>query len=335
MQLVNLGAAGDLKGQWLGAFEVYVQVAAEHAAAQFQANKRADIGLGDPQVDVLGVHFQLGADRVEVNFAGCLDLALLAQAGVDLQGEGALVEAVEVLYVDIQRAQFQRDCRFSLAVGQVHLIVTQLHILEQHLPRFARGRRLRRRRVGSGWFRCLGRFARLAGEQLLPVQLTIGLTGGPGFQLVAADLADNDLLLGQVYRGFADVQALQARQWPAIGGLYSKGGDAGGGVGQVQLGFFGQAEFVVSAEVEHPVFQNQWQGVTYIRPPGFHFAVGHLQGAFGGDRYQAEVAFPVDLATFGAGGDQRHVGIVVRQGAQVFQLEVEFVVEEFDGLAGA
>ena len=122
---------------------------------------------------------------------------------------------------------------------------------------------------------------------------------------------------------------------PAIGGLDSKGGDAGGGVGQVQLGFFGQAEFVVSAEVEHPVFQHQWQGVTHIRPPRFHLAVGNLQGAFGGDRYQAEIAFPVDLTPFGAGGDQGHVGIIVGQGAEVFQLEVEFVVEEFDGFAGA
>ncbi|KIR20214.1 hypothetical protein PFLU3_43920 [Pseudomonas fluorescens] len=339
MQLINLGAAGDLEGQRLGAFEVHIQVAAQHAAAQFQANKRADIGLGDPQIDVLGGHFQFGADGVEVNLTSRLDLALLAQAGVDLQGKGALVEAVEVLHIDIQWAKLQRDRRFGLAIGQVHLVVTQLHVLEQHLPGFARGCRLRLRGIGSGRrsgrLRCRGWFARLAGEQFLPIQLPIGFTGRPGFQLVAANLADNHLLLGQVYRGFADVQALQAGQWPAIRRLDCKGRDAGGGVGQVQFGFFGQAEFIVGAEVEHTVFQHQGQGVTYIGPPGFHLAVGDFQGAFGCDRHQAEITFPVDLPTVRARGDQSHVGVVFGQGTEVFQLEVEFVVKKFDGFAGA
>jgi len=111
--------------------------------------------------------------------------------------------------------------------------------------------------------------------------------------------------------------------------------DAGGGVGQVQFGFFGQAERVVRAEVEHAVFEDQGQGVAHIGPPGFHLAIGDFQGAFGRDRHQADVTLPVDLPAFRAGGDQGHVGIVFRQGAEVFQLEVEFVVEELDRLAGA
>lgn len=137
VQLVNLCPARNLELQGISAFQVHIEIAAEHAATQFQADERADIGLGDPQVDVLGIHFQLGADRVEVDLAGRLNLALLAQARVDFQREWALVEAIEVLHIDVQRADFQRDRRLGLTVSQVHLIVAQLHVLEQHLPRLA------------------------------------------------------------------------------------------------------------------------------------------------------------------------------------------------------
>ncbi len=91
----------------------------------------------------------------------------------------------------------------------------------------------------------------------------------------------------------------------------------------------------MGAEIQHTVLKHQWQGISYIRPPGFHFTVGDFQRAFGSDRHQAEVAFPVDLPAFRAGSHQRHVGIVFRQGAEVFQLEVEFVVEELNRLARA
>ncbi len=101
------------------------------------------------------------------------------------------------------------------------------------------------------------------------------------------------------------------------------------------MGIFGQAEGVFGAEIEYAIFKHQGQCVAHIRPPGFHFAVGDLQGALGRDRHQAEIAFPVDMPALGAGRDQGHVGIVLRQGAEVLQFEVEFVVEEFDGLAGA
>lgn len=39
----------------------------------------------------------------------------------------------------------------------------------------------------------------------------IGFKAGPGFQLLAADLADDNVLFGQVDRGLADVQTFQAR----------------------------------------------------------------------------------------------------------------------------
>ncbi|KAF1018867.1 MAG: hypothetical protein GAK37_03768 [Pseudomonas sp.] len=329
VQLIDLRLAGYLQGQRLGTFEVHVQVAAQHAAAQFQADERADIGLRHTQVDVLGVHFQLGADRAQVHLSARLYLALLAQAGVHLEGEGALVEAVEVLQVDVQRAQFQCDCRFDLAIGQVHLVVTQLHVLEQHLPGLARFGR------GGGRLGGRGRFGRLAGEEFLPVELAVGFAGGPGFELVAADLADDHLLLGQVYLGVADIQAFQARQLPAVRGLDRKRRHAYREVGQVQLGVLGQVQRVVGTEVHHPVVEHQRHGVPHIGPPEFHFAVGDLECALRGDRAKAEVAAPVDLPAFGAGGHQGQVGVVVRQGAEVFQLEIQFVVKKFDGLAGA
>src|SRR3989338_6144575 len=72
----------------------------------------------------------------------------------------------------------------------------------------------------------------LAGQQFLPVQLTIGFACGPGFQLLATNLADGDLLLGQVYAGFADIQAFQAQQWFVRRVLDGKAADAELGVAQ-------------------------------------------------------------------------------------------------------
>ena len=123
-------------------------------------------------------------------------------------------------------------------------------------------------------------------------------------------------------------------QWPAIRGLDRERRDAHRDVAQQQFGFLGQVELVVGAETHDAVFEYQRHGVTHIRPEGFHLAVGDFQRTFGGERDQAEVAGPVDLPTGRADGDQRHVGAVVGQGTEVFQLEVECVVEKLDGLAG-
>ncbi|MNZ93060.1 hypothetical protein D3C78_1121140 [compost metagenome] len=141
MQLIDLGAAGDVERQGLGAFQVDRQIAAEHAAAQFQANERRDVGLGNPQVDVLGLYLQPGADRGQVDLAVGHDLALLAHAGIELEGKGRTVEAVEVLQVEVQRSQIQGDGRLCLSVSQMHLVIAQLYVLEQHLPGFAWGGR--------------------------------------------------------------------------------------------------------------------------------------------------------------------------------------------------
>lgn len=334
VQLVDLGAASHAECQGIDVFQVHRQVAAEHAAAQLQANERADVGLGDPQVDVLGLHRQLGGHRLQVDHAVGEDLALFAHSGVELEVERRLVEAVEVLHVDVQRADLQGHGRLGLTVRQVHLVIAQLHVLEQHLPGFARRRSGSRRSIGGGRSGLGSRFGRLAGEQFLPVQLAIGLQGGPGFQFLAADLADHHLLLGQVDRGLTDVQALQAGQWPTVRGLDGKRRDADRGIAEQQFGFLGQVQLVAGVEVQHAVFEDQGQGIADIGPPGFHLAVGDFQGAFGGDRSQAEIAAPIDLTARGARGDQGHVGTVIGQGAEVLQLEIEFVVEEIDGLAG-
>ncbi|MNI27530.1 hypothetical protein D3C73_812680 [compost metagenome] len=222
----------------------------------------------------------------------------------------------------------------------MHLVIAQLHVLQQHLPRLAGGLRLFRRvggrRCVSGFGLGLdGFFGRLAGEQFLPVELAIGFQGGPGFQLLAADLAHHHLLLGQVHGGVGDVQSLEFCQWPAIRGLDGKRRDTDRDVAQQQFGLLGQIELVVGAQADNAVFQHQRHGVAHIRPEGFHLAVGDFQRAFGGDRDEAEVTGPIDLPAIGPDGHQGHVGAVFGQGAEVFQLEVQFVVDEFDGFAGA
>ncbi|EJT84796.1 hypothetical protein PPS11_17016 [Pseudomonas putida S11] len=60
-----------------------------------------------------------------------------------------------------------------------------------------------------------------------------------------------------------------------------------------------------------------------------------FQCAFRGDWRQAKGAFPVDAPAVGADGHQGHVGVVVGQGAEVFQLQVHVVIEELDRLARA
>ena len=160
----------------------------------------------------------------------------------------------------------------------------------------------------------------MTGEQLLPVELAIRLAGGPGFQALAADLAHHHLLLGQVYAGLADVQALQAHQRLVFWALDGEAGERGADVVQLQLGALGQIQRVVGAEVEHPVFQYQRHGVTHIGPHALQLAVADLEVTLGGDRRQADLALPVDPSAIGADGDQTHVGVVVGQGAEVGQL---------------
>ena len=91
----------------------------------------------------------------------------------------------------------------------------------------------------------------------------------------------------------------------------------------------------MSVQADDPVFQHQGDSIAHIRPEGFHLAFSDLEGTFGGDGGQAQGAAPVDAPAIGANGDQRHVGIVGGQGAEVLQRQVQGVVEELDGLAGS
>ncbi|MND97185.1 hypothetical protein D3C80_895000 [compost metagenome] len=263
---------------------------------------------------------------------------MLAHTGIEFEGEGRLVEAVETLQVGIERANVQGYRCLLAAIFQVYQVVAQLHVLEQHLPGFAwRFDRFlfRRRCCGSR----LGLFLRrglggLAGKQLLPVELAIFFQRRPGFELFAANLAHGDLLLDQINGGFANLQAGQACQRSAIRRLDGEWRDAHGDVIQQQLGLFGEVELVMRIEAYHAVFQHQWHGIAHVGPEQLHLAVSDLQCAFGGDRRQAQGALPVDASAIGAAGHQGHVGIVVGQGAEVFQLQIHVVVEELDRLAG-
>ncbi|MNO59116.1 hypothetical protein D3C76_496960 [compost metagenome] len=339
VQLVDLGFALDAEGQRLGALEVDVEVAGEHAAAQLQTDERADVGLGHTQVDIAGADIQPGRHRRQVDLPGGLQLALLADAGIELEREGRLVEAVEALQVEVQRADVQRHGLIAAAVGQVHDVVAQLYVLEQHLPGLAwllGGLLFRRGRCGCRFDFLLGRgLGRLAGEQFLPIELAVLFQCRPGFELVAADLADGDQLLGQVDGCLADLQLCQARQLAAIRGLDGEGRDTHRGVVQPQLGLLGEVERVVGVEADHAVFQHQRHGVAHIGPEQLHLAVGDLQRALRGERRQAEGAVPVDTPTVGTVGYQGHVGIVVGQRAEVLELQVHVVIQELDRLARA
>ena len=183
---------------------------------------------------------------------------MLAHAGVEVEGERRTVQAVEVFQVQVQRADLQLHRGFGLLVGKVDAIVTQVDILEQHGPGFARRHR--------GCFRCFdghhffgfGRwFVGLAGKQLLPVKLAVFFAGGPGFEVLAVDLADHHFLFGQVDAGVADIQALQTHQRAAIGGIDLERCDAGRGIAQEHFGFFGQVQGVVGAEIQYAIFQGQ------------------------------------------------------------------------------
>ena len=288
VQLVHLGLARDIEGQRCGVLQVDLEVAGEHATAQFQQDERADIGLCYAQVDIAGAYIQLGPYRRQVDLAGRLQLALLAYARIELEREGRLVEAVEALQVGVERADVQGYRFFLAAVCQVHQIVAQLHVLEQHLPRLARlfgGLLLRCRLGGSRLCLFLRRgFGRLAGKQLLPIELAVLFQRSPGFEFFAADFTYGDLLLDQVNGGFAHLQAGQARQGAAIRRLDGERRNANGGVFQQQLGLFGEVELVVRVEADHAVFQHQWHGITHVRPEGLHFAFRDLQRAFRGDR---------------------------------------------------
>ena len=154
MQLADFGAAVDAEGQRLDALQVDRQLAAKEAAAQFQADERRDVGLGHAQVDVAGTDLEPGADRVEHHLAAGLDLAAVAEAGLELEVEGGLAEAVDVLQVEVQRADFQRDLGGRLAIHQVRLVAAQLGVAQDDVPGLGgrlRGgfRTFRRRRLCS------------------------------------------------------------------------------------------------------------------------------------------------------------------------------------------
>ncbi|MNZ72835.1 hypothetical protein D3C78_912240 [compost metagenome] len=87
VQLIDLSLAFNAEGQGVNVAEVDLEVAAQHATAQFQADVRSDIGLSNTQVDVLGADVELGGNRCQVDFTGSLQLALLAHTGIELEGK--------------------------------------------------------------------------------------------------------------------------------------------------------------------------------------------------------------------------------------------------------
>ncbi|MNZ36712.1 hypothetical protein D3C78_541410 [compost metagenome] len=375
VQLGDLGRAADAEGQRLGALQVDVQIAGEEAAAQLQTYERDDVGLGDTQVDIPGGDLEPGADRIERYLAAGLHLAAVAQTGLELEGQRRLALAVEVLQIQIQRPDIQRDFRRRCAVDEVRLVAAQLGIADQHMPGvfrwccgfgsrrfFCRCRCFRLRfgnllvLAGGAIFRrsrsCICRLCRCwrrgfrwwcrltlegleIGEEFLPIQLAVFLACGPGFQALAADLADHHFALGQVQAGFADVEAGQFEQRLLVGRMQGEVLQVHGCLVEQQLGVFREVETVVGGQAEHAFLQIQRRVVAYIRPPGLERNALDRQAALGGDRHQAQVALPVQPAAMRAGGEEGHGRPLAGQGSEVVQFEPQRAEEEVDGLAGA
>ncbi|MNO97192.1 hypothetical protein D3C76_888890 [compost metagenome] len=214
------------------------------------------------------------------------------------------------------------------------LVASQLGFTQHHHPRLAGFGLGIGRLCGGLLFGLRGRFG-LAGEELLPVQLAVGFACGPGFQVLAANLADHHLLLHQVQGAVADFQQLEIDQGALVRRLDGEGRDLDPDLVQVELGAFGQAQLVVGGEAHHAFLQHQGHGIADIGPERLHLAVGDFQLAAGAERHQADLALPVDAPAVGAGGHQGHLGAVVGEGAEITQFQVEGVVDELDGFAGA
>ncbi|MNZ70412.1 hypothetical protein D3C78_887490 [compost metagenome] len=130
MQLADLGVAADREGQRGEVLQVDGQIAAEQAAAQFQVDERADVGLGRAQVEVAGEHLELAAQRLEAHLATGFQVALLTDAAGQGEGEGLLASAAEALQVEIQRADVQRHRRLGRAVLEMGAPAAQLHLID-------------------------------------------------------------------------------------------------------------------------------------------------------------------------------------------------------------
>ncbi len=122
MQLGDFGGAIHREGQGLAAGQRHVKVAAQQAAAQFQMDEGAQVGLCDPQVDVSGLYGQGAAGRLQLQLPLGLQRALSTDARRELQLEGRGPEAVEILQVEFERPEFQRHLGFGYAVGQMKLV---------------------------------------------------------------------------------------------------------------------------------------------------------------------------------------------------------------------
>ncbi|MNZ76370.1 hypothetical protein D3C78_948730 [compost metagenome] len=173
------------------------------------------------------------------------------------------------------------------------------------------------------------------GEEFLPVQLAILLSSGPGFETLAVHFADHYLLLDQVQAGFAHIQAGQLYQWPFVGGLEVDALEAQGGLVEQKLSIPGKVQFVAGSNLQHALFELQRHVVAYVRPPGLERNTLDRQAAVGGDRHQAQLTLPIQTPAIRAGGHQRHLRPLIRQGAEIVQFEAHRIEGELHGFAGA
>ena len=74
-------------------------------------DQRAEVGLGNAQVDIPRGHRQSAAHGAQLQLSAGLNRTLFADAGVQFEGEGAVAETVEIADVEIQWPQRQLDVK--------------------------------------------------------------------------------------------------------------------------------------------------------------------------------------------------------------------------------
>ena len=141
--------------------------------------------------------------------------------------------------------------------------------------------------------------------------------------MLAAQLANDYLLFFQVNRGIADGQAGQIQQRSLLRRLQGQRIEAEAQLLQVELHCLAQCQAVISGNLHHAVLEFEGHDIAHIGPDGLELGIVQFKVAAGIQRVDADVAGPVEVATVGAARAQTQGGIVVRQGAEIMQFQIQ------------
>ncbi len=246
MQLGDLGRTGCRKSKRFGSIQRQLQVAREHAAAQFESNEGCEIGLRHAQIEIPGANVEPTAQRSQLQLASSLQVALATDSGIQIDLERRFCLAVELSKGELQGREFEGNLLLGHAVSQMDAIVGQLRLAQLNPPGG----------LGRLRGRCLAVRGCRLGEQPLPVQCTVLLAYDPGFQPGAAHFADLQALIGQVELCFRDFEALQTHEWIALQVIDRQRRERGVQVEQAQLEGLAEIQFVARAGAERAALES-------------------------------------------------------------------------------